>query len=275
MENICLNEGINYNNSENTFLFDFVTNKKENLVIEFTEFPLEKLTMISPNGNNIYYFGYEFTKNTTSQIRSKFFNELRFNDNFTSKENKMKFIKLALDKLGREIGGVYDFDILIVPKSRSSLNQIISNIFVKMSKPKLEIIELIKELPKNIEFDFDLFEKQELNSIVNGKERYTEKQKQEQIIKIKKMLSDIHNSDYFSIAQSIKGNKYKQYFLNYLKLNNGEDFIKIRDTKKPILILDDVTTTGSTLFECLKTLRFINQTVDIILFTLIGKKEII
>jgi hypothetical protein len=266
---------ISYDINTSTFEFDFQTCKGENLIIGFDELPLEKILLDSNDSSNIYYFGYEFNKDTTSQVRTKFFHELRFNDNFTSKENKENFVKLALTKLKHEIGSVYDFDILVIPKSRSSLNAYMVNIFSKMTNINFEIIELVKDFPQNIKFDWAKFELEELHSSVNGIARYTEKQKQEQINVVENMLIDIHQSDYFSIAESTRRNKYKKYFYGYLKLDSEhkrDDYQLIRDTKKPILVIDDVTTTGTTLLECLKNLRDINDTVDIILFTLIGKK---
>ena len=47
------------------------------------------------------------------------------------------------------------------------------------------------------------------------------------------------------------------------------------ETDDKILILDDVSTTGATLKEIIKIVRFFNKASDIILFTLIGKKSII
>jgi predicted amidophosphoribosyltransferase len=54
-----------------------------------------------------------------------------------------------------------------------------------------------------------------------------------------------------------------------------QDFDEIQKTGDKILILDDVSTTGATLKEIIKIVRFFNKTSDIILFTLIGKKSII
>ena len=50
---------------------------------------------------------------------------------------------------------------------------------------------------------------------------------------------------------------------------------EIQTTEDKILILDDVSTTGATLKEIIKIVRFFNKKTDIILFTLIGKKSIV
>ena len=228
--------------------------------------------IIKPYGNNIYYIGYEFDETVTSSVRSRFFQMLKFNDNYLNPTEKEELIKSGLSELVKHTSDLYSFDICCIPKSRSGLNQQIVSIFTKMMNIKLIIIELVKELSKDIKFDFDTFLKEELESEVNGRERYTEKQKQEQLEKIIEMLRGIKNSDYFSIAESVGKNKYKKYFKDFLKLDKVDEIEIISKTKKPILIIDDVTTTGKTLLECLKTLRTLNSNVDIIIFTLIGKK---
>jgi hypoxanthine phosphoribosyltransferase len=50
---------------------------------------------------------------------------------------------------------------------------------------------------------------------------------------------------------------------------------EIQTIEDKILMLDDVSTTGATLKEIIKIIRFFNKKTDIILFTLIGKKSII
>ena len=67
-------------------------------------------------------------------------------------------------------------------------------------------------------------------------------------------------------------------FSNYFYFDSPEmqqHFNEIQHKGDKILILDDVSTTGATLKEIIKIIRFFNKTSDIILFTLIGKKSII
>jgi hypoxanthine phosphoribosyltransferase len=113
---------------------------------------------------------------------------------------------------------------------------------------------------------------------VNGRPRYTEVQQQQQIEKITKLLDEIHTLEYFSIAESVKTNKYKSYFSNFFYFDSPEmqqHFAEIKEKGEKILILDDVSTTGATLKEIIKIVRLFNKTSDIILFTLLGKKSII
>jgi adenine/guanine phosphoribosyltransferase-like PRPP-binding protein len=76
----------------------------------------------------------------------------------------------------------------------------------------------------------------------------------------------------------VRTNKYKSYFANYFYFDSPEmqkHFTEIQKKGDKILILDDVSTTGATLKEIIKIVRFFNKASDIILFTLIGKKSII
>lgn len=144
-------------------------------------------------------------------------------------------------------------------------------------KRKCYVWKHIKELPGNIEFDYNSFSKNILESYANGKPRYTEKQKEEVKAIIGKMMYGIHNSDYFSIAESVKKNLYKPYFKNYLKFKNKDAetlFLDLQKNKN-ILVIDDVATTGSTIFQIIKTIRGFNISSKIVLFTLVGKKQII
>ena len=44
--------------------------------------------------------------------------------------------------------------------------------------------------------------------------------------------------------------------------------------KQNVLIIDDVTTSGSTLNEVLRTLRILNEDNEITIFNLIGRKDL-
>jgi hypothetical protein len=273
--------GIEYNKNSDIFEFNFTSNSEE-CIIEFVDLPLEPVLLDDIEGmSNVYYFGYEFLNNdyASSKIRTKFLQELRFNDNFTTRENKELFIKTALSKLKKSLNiTINDIGIIIYPKSRSSLNEYLLRLFYALTNSKTKSFEIIKELPQNIKFNWEEFNNNELESIVNGRPRYTEIQKQQQKEKIGKLLDEIHTLDYFSIAESVRTNKYKSYFSNYFYFDSTEmqqHFCEIQEKEGKILILDDVSTTGATLKEIIKIVRFFNKKSDIILFTLVGKKSII
>ena len=277
--------GIEYDANLDVFEFNFTSNS-EKCIIEFVDIPLEPILLDDIEGmSNVYYFGYEFLNNdnASSKIRNKFLHELRFNDRFTTQHNKEVFIKTALSKLKKSLNiTINDISIIIYPKSRSSLNEYILRLFYALTNSKAKSFEVIKELPQNIKFNWEQFKNNELDSIVNGRPRYTEVQKQQQIEKINNLLEEIHALKYFSIAENVRTNKFKSYFANFLYFDSSElqrHFIEIQDkedtSSKKILILDDVSTTGATLKEIIKIVRFLNTKSDIILFTLIGKKSII
>ena len=63
--------------------------------------------------------------------------------------------------------------------------------------------------------------------------------------------------------------------MHFLKFANKEDerlCASIRDQNG--LIIDDVTTSGSTLNEMLRTLRILNEDNNIVVFSLIGRKDL-
>lgn len=261
-----LNEGIIYNENSDTFEFDFNSNS-EKCIIEFSDLPLEQIDI---DMGITYYFGYQFVNNdnASSKIRTKFFNSLRFNKDFATPENKRLFVVNALKKLHKQIN-VYTFDTIVYPKSRSYLNQYILKLLGN-TVPNWEgyTIELLKRLPIEIKFDWKLWERN-----MEASEKYVNEAAWNNAKNaIQLLLDKIHNQEYFSIAESVRKNKYKPYFSSYLYFED-ESKQKVLDAKN-ILLVDDVTTTGSTLFEAIKNIRLLNQDAIIVIFTLVGKKEL-
>ena len=94
---------------------------------------------------------------------------------------------------------------------------------------------------------------------------------------------------YDLVVQPKVSNKLNQYMMRYIyrfaqpKLCKVEDLLnKDRDEKlclficqQNVLIIDDVTTSGSTLNEILRTLRILNEDNEITIFSLIGRKDLI
>ena len=93
---------------------------------------------------------------------------------------------------------------------------------------------------------------------------------------------------YDLVVQPEAANKLNQYMMRYIyrfaqpKLCKVEDLLnKDMDEKlcasirqQNVLIIDDVTTSGSTLNEILRTLRILNEDNEITIFSLIGRKDL-
>ena len=87
------------------------------------------------------------------------------------------------------------------------------------------------------------------------------------------MMDKIHNLDYFSIARNVKKSKYRQFIRNYYTFKDESDrkiYEAILNTN--VLIVDDIVTTGTTLSHVLNCLRSVNDTNNIVIFSLIGKR---
>lgn len=134
-------------------------------------------------------------------------------------------------------------------------------------------MELIKTLPSKIEFDYNRFNVEVLNGkLSNGRDRYTPKQKEKTIKNIQTMMDSIHKLEYFSIARDIKKTKYRQHIRKYYTSKDENDkqlFESIQNTN--ILIVDDIVTSGTTISHLLKCLRSVNDSNNLVIFSLIGK----
>ena len=93
---------------------------------------------------------------------------------------------------------------------------------------------------------------------------------------------------YDLVVQPKVSNKLNQYMMRYIyrfaqpKLCKVEDLLNKDKVEKlclsicqqNVLIIDDVTTSGSTLNEILRTLRILNEDNEITIFSLIGRKDL-
>ena len=89
------------------------------------------------------------------------------------------------------------------------------------------------------------------------------------------MMDLIHKKDYFTIAKDVKKSRFRPYMMNFLRFKSEEDKALCATIRKQnVLIVDDVTTSGSTLNEILRALRVLNEDNRITIFSLIGRKDL-
>jgi len=261
--------GIEYNKEERTFYFDF-THDGQNDIINLTGTGYEVEAF-----GKCFYYGYEFEDTVDGGVRGAFINYLKFTGDLQSDKNLTCFIKKAVDNLNDKIN-LYNYDLVIMPESSSKVNQYMLRYIYRFAQPSMHKMELVKNLPENISFDTDAYEKQYLDDVLeNGRPRYTEKQKLEAKASIASMMKLIHQKEYFTIAKDIHKSKLRPYVMNFLKFKSDEDASLCSSIRKQnILIIDDVTTSGSTLNEILRTLRILNEDNNISIFSLIGRKDL-
>jgi len=112
---------------------------------------------------------------------------------------------------------------------------------------------------------------------------------------IKKAIDQLNRHinlyDYNLVIMPESSSKVNQYMLRYIyrfaqpMLLNMKELKSLSDTEEDkklcatirnqnILVMDDVTTSGSTLNEILRTLRILNEDNEITVFSLIGRKDL-
>lgn len=186
--------GVTYDNEKQMFVFDFEHDGTEDIV---------KLT---GNGYQVeafgkcFYYGYEFSEQVDSSVRSAFIKYVKFNDNLQDSPDLTQFIKKAVDNLDKKIN-LYDYNLVVMPESSSKVNQYMSRYIYRFAQPKICHVRDV------------------LNSQIDEK-----------------------------LCASIR--------------------------QQNVLVIDDVTTSGSTLNEILRTLRILNEDNEITIFSLIGRKDL-
>lgn len=261
--------GVTFDSLEQRFVFDFEHDGVEDIV------------SLTGNGYRVeafgkcFYYGYEFSDHVDGNVRTAFIKHVKFSDNLQDNPDLTQFIKKAVDGLNRKIN-LYDYDLVIMPESSSKVNQYMLRYIYRFAQPSLHKMELVKALPASISFDMDAYEKQYLDDVLeNGRPRYTEVQKEDVKRSINQMIELIHQKDYFTIAKDVKKSRFRPYMMHFLKFANKEDEQLCASIRKQnVLIIDDVTTSGSTLNEILRTLRILNEDNEITIFSLIGRRDL-
>lgn len=264
-----INMGVTFDETEKKFVFDFEHDGINDIV------------SLTGNGYQVeafgkcFYYGYEFSEQVESSIRTAFIKYVKFTDALQDTPNLTNFIKKAIDNLHKKIN-LYNFDIVVMPQSSSKVNQYMLRYIYRFAQPSLYKMTLVKALPSNISFDMNAYEKQYLDDVFeDGRPRYSPAAKEQAKSSINAMLEMIHKKDYFTIAKDVKKSKYRPYIMNFLRFGSEEErelCTMIR--QQNVLVVDDVTTSGSTLNEVLRTLRILNEDNEITIFSLIGRKDL-
>jgi hypothetical protein len=220
-------------------------------------------------GGNTYYFGYRFNDSANRKDRTTLIHWLKgIGDDIIDDSSLRKFIRKPLIKLNKE-ENLSTFDAILYPRSnRSNLTHIIINEVGKLCQHDTYkgSFELVKTLPANVEFDWNLFDFNYIGEI--GDNQY----KQIYNYVENTLMPKIHNLTYFSIADNVKP-KYRQYIQNYLTIKDISSAKILKSIQNgKILIVDDINTSGSTLTEILRIVHNINNNCEIYIFTLIGKE---
>ena len=259
-------KGITYNKEEDNCSFSFSHDNESGII------RLRSVGYQSTIFNKCYYYGYEFDPDIDSSLRELFIKSIKFPDVSVSVKDKNTFIGNAVRNLDIDIN-LIKYDTLVYPQSMSELTRDMIKYLARWASPKYVCIELIKELPFKIEFDYERFSVEVLDSVLpSGKARYTEAQKKQVLSNIEDLMSNIHKSDYFSIARDIKKTKYRPYIKNYYKFKDEKDrdlFMCLENSN--VLIVDDIATSGTTISHLLKTIRSLNDKNNITVFSLLGK----
>lgn len=261
--------GVTFDIATNKFVFDFEHDGAEDIIsLTGTGYQVEAF-------GKCFYYGYEFTEQVTSPVRTSFIQYVKFSESIAKNADLTKFIQKAINELNKKIN-LYDYDLVIMPESSSRVNQYMLRYIYRFAQPSLHYMELVKSLPENIGFDMEGYEKQYLDDVLeNGRPRYTETQKAEVRASIDNMMDLIHKKEYFTIAKDVKKSRLRPYIMQFLRFNNDKDKDLCATIRKQnILIVDDITTSGSTLNEILRTLRILNEDNQIVIFSLIGRKDL-
>lgn len=261
--------GVTYDSKEQKFTFDFEHDGTADVVtLTGSGYQVEAF-------GKCFYYGYEFSDSIESHVRGEFIKYVKFSQNLQQHTDLTQFIKKAIDDLDKKIN-LYDYDLVVMPESSSKVNQYMLRYIYRFAQPSLHRMELVKALPSTISFDMDAYEQQYLDDVLeNGRPRYTAAQKADVKSNIGKMLELIHRKDYFTIAKDVKKSKFRPYMTHFLRFASEADRQLCASIRRQnILVVDDVTTSGSTLNEVLRTLRVLNEDNMITVFSLIGRKDL-
>lgn len=261
-------EGVSYNKDTQTFTFNYVENETHDAVSM-----TKSMHQLDAFGR-CYYYAYEFSDDVDHTIRTKFLKSIKFESDFKNDKDLNTFIYNAVSSLDNTIC-LPSYDVFVYPESISELNRKILSNLARVAQPKVISMELIKEIPNKIEFDYERFNVEFLSAKnPDGQSKYPDHAKKQILDNVRALMDEIHQKDYFSIARDIKKNKYRSFLRNFYKFKDDKDKQVYQSLiNSNILLFDDIVTTGSTIYYMLNCLRSINDNNNIVIFSLIGSDK--
>ena len=256
-------EGVTYDSTTNLFTFYFEQDN-ENFLIK-----LENVDYAITQFRRCFYYGYKFSNDIDSKVKAEFTRHINFPENFKEAKDLQLFIHKAVDYLDSQIT-LPQYNVVIYPLSMSELNRQMLSYLTRITTVKYVEMELIKELPSKIEFDYDRYKIEVLDSQINGRPRFTPQQKENSLQKIYETIDAIHQNNYFSIAIDVN-KKFRQFINRYFILKDDESKKLFESlTNNNILLIEDIETSRTTIFHILNSLRTINDKNNIAIFSLIS-----
>lgn len=249
-----LHSGVTF---DGDFHFNF-EKAQSNEIISLTDIELYSSTIF----NHVYFYGYQFKDTVPSSIRTEFIKRLKgLSKKFDPKDFHL-FLTRPIAKLGEKL---LQYDTIIYPVSqRTDINKTLLKYvraYSLVNSNSIIQLELVKNIPQNIKFDFLAFEQDNIDDprYLKWKKRAT------------KIIKKINNSTkYFSLAESVPV-PYRKYIYQYLLFNGDYKNIFDNIKNKRIMLLDDINTSSSTLIECIKAIKRVAVPKSIVIFTIIGK----
>lgn len=145
-------EGVKYDKENEAFSFDFIADNEHSVVKLVSDGPY-KLKEYDP----CTYFGYVFEDDVDARVKKQFIDLIKYPDQRIQRDDLRKFIFNAVVSLDKKIS-LPQYDVIVHPQSSSNLNyEIIDEIYKKSLSDKITTYELVKTLPENMEFNYDLY----------------------------------------------------------------------------------------------------------------------
>lgn len=223
-----------------------------------------------------YWFGYEFRPDSHPLDRRAFLEDIKgLGQNVIPEGYLRKFINAPLVLLNKQVN-LATIDFFVYPVSGRSplVNRMIEQIDEWTSHEVEGVsLELVKRPPSEIGFDWEKFDRRYAPTSNRG---YDNRYHQMRTYVENELLPSIRAGKYFSLSKAVKM-RYRPYIMNFLEFNKEQvkQYERLRDAHGAnVLVVDDVNTSGSTLNEILRMLGKLNPSLEVYVFTLIGKPEI-